>query len=42
VNSSISEGSYAEYHDRPTIIIKLSNDLTIPFYVSSWSWGKLW
>jgi hypothetical protein len=42
VDSAISEGSYAECHDRPTIIIKLSDNLTIPFYVSGWSWGKLW
>jgi hypothetical protein len=42
VDSAISEGSYAECNDHSTIIIKISDDLTIPFYVSDWSWGKLW
>ena len=41
VDSAISEGSYGDI-DHKVIIIKASDDLTIPFYVSEWSGDKLW
>ena len=42
IDSAISEGNYAKYESRPTIIIKISDDLSIPFYLSTWRWRKLW
>lgn len=30
------------FWEHPMIVIKLSDELTIPFYKSSWKWGKLW
>lgn len=36
------EKNYKKYKERPMIVIKLSDTLTIPFYKSTWKWGKLW
>ena len=42
VDSAISSEDYARYWVRPMIIIKISDDLSIPFYLSTWLWDKNW
>ena len=42
IESALSNHNYARYWTRPMIIIKLTDELTIPFYVSTWTWGKNW
>ena len=42
VDSALSDNSYARVWVRPMIIVKISDELTIPFYVSTWLWNKNW
>ena len=42
VESAILNEDYARYWIRPMIVIKLSDELSIPFYLSTWFWNKPW
>ena len=42
VDSAMLNEDYARYWIRPMIVIKLSDELSIPFYLSTWFWNKPW
>ena len=42
INQAILQGKTAIISERPIISIKLHDNLVIPFYISTWKWGKLW
>ena len=33
---------YGNYMFRPIVVIKISDELSVPFYLSSWLWEKKW
>ena len=42
IDAAIASEDYAKYWVRPMIVIKMSDELTIPFYLSTWLWNKPW
>jgi len=42
VDSAIENWYYATHFGRKIIVIEINEKLTIPFYLSTWIWGKRW
>ena len=42
VDQALLQKKTAIITERPIISIKLDDNLVIPFYISTWEWGKLW